>query len=75
MLKQQEERQRFEQQMNNYYGHIPDDEFARNRVFLDLQNLMVQALLVTQLAEGGAEALNRFDAVAEPDAYYTKTYG
>jgi len=75
LLKQQEERQRFEQQMNNYYGHIPDDEFARNRVFLDLQNLMVQALLVTQLAEGGAEALNRFDAVAEPDAYYTKTYG
>jgi hypothetical protein len=40
-----------------------------------LQRLLGQALGVTQQAEGGAEALRRFDAVADPQAYYTKTYG
>ncbi|MCP1446061.1 hypothetical protein J3D54_005193 [Pseudomonas sp. GGS8] len=75
LLKEQRERKKFEQQMEDYYESIPEDELARNRVFLGLQNLVGRALSVTWQAEGGAEALQRFDAVADPLAYYTKTYG
>ncbi|WP_256670312.1 hypothetical protein [Pseudomonas sp. CFSAN084952] len=52
---------------------IPD-ELERNQVFLDLQKLLGQALKVTQQAEGGKDALDRFDAVADPQACYENTY-
>ncbi|KRA86395.1 hypothetical protein ASD91_18495 [Pseudomonas sp. Root68] len=58
-----------------YYGRTPEDEFARNSVFLELQKLIDRALQVTRQAEGGAEALQRFDAVAHPLAFYEKTFG
>ncbi|VVO40515.1 lipase family protein [Pseudomonas fluorescens] len=75
LLERQVLRRKFEQQMKDHYGSIPPDEFARNRVFLELQKLINQTLHVTQETEGGAEALQRFDAVADPQAYYEKTYG
>lgn len=75
LLERQVQRRRFEQQMQEHYGSIPEDELTRNRVFLDLQRLMDQALRMTQQAEGGSEALQRFDAIADPHAYYEKTYG
>ena len=74
LLARQEDREKFELQMKTHYGSIPEDEYARNRVFLDLQNLVGRALHVTQQAEGGVQALQRFDAVADPRAYYEKTY-
>jgi hypothetical protein len=75
LLKRQLERQAFEQQMKDHYVSIPEHEIARNRAFLELQNLLGQALHITHQTEGGAEALQRFDAVADPNAYYEKVYG
>lgn len=74
LLKRQVDRHSFEQQMNDHYGSIPADELARNSIFLELQKLIDQALHVTRQTEGGAEALQRFDAVADPEAYYEKVY-
>lgn len=75
LLKEQLERQRFEQQMREHYASIHEHERDRNRVFLGLQGLLTQALNATRQLEGGLEALQRFDALADPHAYYTKTYG
>ncbi|MBD8194641.1 lipase family protein [Pseudomonas fluorescens] len=75
LLERQIERHKFEQQIKDYYGSIHADELARSRIFLDLQALVDQALHVTQQMEGGAEALQRFNAIADPKAYYEKIYG
>lgn len=75
LLERQVQRRKFERQMQEYYGRTPEDEFARNSVFLELQKLIDRALQVTRQAEGGAEALQRFDAVADPLAFYEKTFG
>lgn len=75
LMREQRERQQFEEQMKAHYGSIPEHELARNRVFLGLQNLLGQALNITHQTDGGSEALRRFDAIADPDAYYTKTFG
>jgi hypothetical protein len=61
--------------MKDPSGRIPTDEFDRNSVFLELQKLVDQALHVTQQVEGGAEALQRLNAVADPQAYFEKTFG
>ncbi|WP_223542579.1 lipase family protein [Pseudomonas sp. BF-RE-26] len=75
LLERQVQRRKFERQMQEYYGRTPEDEFTRNSVFLELQKLIDRALRVTRQAEGGAEALQRFDAVADPLAFYEKTFG
>ncbi|WP_223459792.1 MULTISPECIES: hypothetical protein [unclassified Pseudomonas] len=49
-------------------------ELARNRVFLDLQSRLGDTLRVTHQADGGTEALQRFDAVADPSACYERTH-
>jgi hypothetical protein len=49
-------------------------ELARNRVFLYLQSRLGDTLRVTQQADGGAEALQRFDAVADPSACSERTH-
>ncbi|VVQ17397.1 hypothetical protein PS938_04413 [Pseudomonas fluorescens] len=74
LLKRQVERQAFERQMNENFEHLAPDELERNRKFLHLQNLLGQTLQVTQQIEGGTEALQRFDAAADPQACYEKTY-
>ncbi|MGN8278695.1 lipase family protein [Pseudomonas sp. SMN5] len=73
-LREQQERQAFMEQMNEHYDRIHPGELDRNRVFLHLQDLLSQALGCTWEAEGGAEALQRFDSVADPTTYYTDTY-
>ena len=75
LLERQVQRRKFEQQMQDHYASIPADEIERNRVFLELQKLVDQALGVTQKSKGGIEALQRFDAIADPNAYYEKTFG
>ena len=75
LLERQVQRRKFEQQMKAHCGSIHEDELARNRAFLELQGLVDQALRITQQLEGGTEALQRFDAIADPQAYYEKTYG
>ncbi len=57
------------------FSTIPEDELERNRIFLGLQNMLGQALDMTRQTAGGTEALERFDAVGDPNAYYTKTFG
>ncbi|MGN8278693.1 hypothetical protein [Pseudomonas sp. SMN5] len=74
LLREQEERQAFVKQMNEHYDRIHEDERDRNQVFLHLQGLLAQALNNTREAEGGAEALQRFDGVADSTTYYTDTY-
>ncbi len=68
-------RQKFEQQMIENAMSIPKDELERNRVFLNLQSLLGNALEVTRQTQGGEEALQRFNAVADLKAYYEKVYG
>lgn len=75
LLERQVRRRKFERQMEKHGASIPEDELTRNRIFLDLQRLMDRALRVTHQTEGGTEALERFDAIADPQAYYEKTYG
>ncbi|MNF45649.1 Lipase (class 3) [compost metagenome] len=75
LLERQVQRRQFEQQMQDHSGRIPEDEYARNSAFLELQQLIDHALHVTRQTEGGAEALQRFDAVADPLAYFEKTFG
>ncbi|POF40650.1 Pdl protein [Pseudomonas laurylsulfativorans] len=74
LLKRQLDRQKFEQQTRDNYASLVEDELARNRVFLDLQSRLGESLRVTQQADGGAEALQRFDAVADPSACYERTH-
>ncbi|MGA3797678.1 lipase family protein [Pseudomonas fluorescens] len=74
LLKRQLDRQNFEQQTRDHYASLVEDELARNRVFLDLQRRLGDTLRVTQQADGGAEALQRFDAVADPSACYERTH-
>jgi predicted lipase len=75
LLERQIERRKFEQQIKDYYGSIHEDELVRSRVFLELQGLLDQALHITRQVEGGADALQRFNAIADPTAYYEKIYG
>ncbi|POF44301.1 Pdl protein [Pseudomonas laurylsulfativorans] len=75
LLERQVRRRKFEQQMKEYYGSIPADEYSRNSAFLELQKLIDRALQVTWQTEGGTEALQRFDAIADPMAFYEKTFG
>nr|WP_122677807.1 lipase family protein [Pseudomonas viridiflava] len=75
LLREQRDRQLFEKQMNTHFSSIPEDELERNRIFLGLQNMLGQALDMTRQTAGGTEALERFDAVGDPKAYYTKTFG
>jgi hypothetical protein len=75
LLERQVQRSKFKQQMTDNYATIPTDEYERNSMFLELQKLVDQALSVTQQAEGGTEALQRFNAIADPRAYYEKTFG
>jgi hypothetical protein len=74
-LERQRVRKLFEQQMQNDAARIPEDELARNRVFLELHGRLTYALHSTRQAEGGSQALQRFDAVGDPNAYFEKTHG
>ncbi|SEN65700.1 Lipase (class 3) [Pseudomonas sp. ok272] len=75
LLERQLARERFEQQMQANRAKIPEDEYLRNRVFLELQSLLGRTLRATREAEGGAEALERFNAVADANGYVEKNYG
>lgn len=75
MLALKAQRQRFEQQMKDNHANLPEQEYSRNRLFLELQSLLGQSLGVTREIDGGAEALRRFNAVADPKASHAKTYG
>ncbi|MBT2339754.1 MULTISPECIES: lipase family protein [Pseudomonas] len=74
LMREQQERQMFVEQMREHCDRIHEDERNRNRVFLHLQGLLGLALGSTWEAEGGIEALQRFDGVADPDMYHTGTF-
>ncbi|MCS3417479.1 hypothetical protein M2399_002882 [Pseudomonas sp. BIGb0450] len=75
LLERQVQRQKFKQQMRENALSAPEDELTRNRVFLELQNQLEQALRVTREMEGGAEALQRFDAVSDPERHHETIKG
>ncbi|MBD9677929.1 lipase family protein [Pseudomonas sp. PDM18] len=75
MQERQERRRLFEEQMAKHGERIPPAEMTRDRVFLDLQNLVGQTLEATRHLEGGKDALQRFDSVVEESAYVEKVHG
>lgn len=75
LLELQAQRQKFKEQMTANSQRIPKDQYAISRVLLDLQSQLSDTLHVTQQTEGGIQALQRFNAVADPDITYAKTYG
>ena len=75
LLERQLARQRFEQQMQAHRGSIPEQEYLRNSVFLELQARLDHTLHATREAEGGVEALQRFNAVTDPNTHFERHYG
>ncbi|MBD9675710.1 lipase family protein [Pseudomonas sp. PDM18] len=75
MQERQENRRKLEAQMVKYGELMPEDELVRDRTFLNLQRLVGTTLETTREVEGGKEALERFEAVAEDNLYVEKTYG
>ena len=75
LLDRQQQRKKFMDQLNEHHLDIPEEERQRNQAFLELQQLLGQALTVTQDTVGGGEALLRFDSLADPTAFYEKVYG
>lgn len=67
--------QLFEAQMEDFKHVISPDEMHRNRAFLHLHRHIGRALQATLEDEGGPQALERFAAVADPEAYYEKVFG
>lgn len=74
LLKRQVDRQAFERQMQQNLESLAPHELERNRLFLELQARLPQALLITQQSESGMAALQRFDAVADPQACFEKAH-
>lgn len=68
------QRKKFEKQMEDNSARIPADELSRNRRFLDMHNRLELALQVTRRTEDGEDALQRFNLVTDPEAYYEKLY-
>lgn len=75
MLERQENRRKLKAQMAEYGEKMPEDELTRDRIFLELQRLVGTTLETTRQIEGGKDALERFEAVAEDDLYQEKTHG
>jgi hypothetical protein len=73
--KLKEETQKFEQQMTNHYGRIHEKEYTLTSELLRLQKQVSGTLQATRDSEGGSDALQRFDAIADPDSVYLKTCG
>jgi len=68
-------RDEFEEQMATHYSRIHPAELDRNRAFLELQRMVDRSLNVSKRAEGGVEALQRFDAVANTEAFHERITG
>ncbi|WP_268797269.1 lipase family protein [Pseudomonas huanghezhanensis] len=75
MLQLQEDSQKFEKQMNVHYGRIHEQEYKLTCELLKLQKQLSGTLQVTWQSEGGSDALLRFDAMADPDSAFPRTYG
>ncbi|WP_325436908.1 lipase family protein [Pseudomonas nitroreducens] len=75
MQERQEQRRQLEAQMVEFEEKMPEDELVRDRLFLSLQNLVGTTLACTRQSEGGPEALERFEAVAEDNLYVEMTHG
>ncbi|MEQ7919143.1 lipase family protein [Xanthomonas sp. WHRI 1810A] len=75
LLKLQDDREKFKQQMTKYSERIPKQEYEFHGQLLDLQTRVSNTLQVTWQSEGGTEALERFDAIADPKSVYPKSYG
>ena len=75
MQERQESRRQLEAQMLEHGENMPKDELLRDRMFLELQSLVGMTLECTRQSEGGQNALERFEAVAEDDIYTEMTHG
>ncbi|KAG6337447.1 hypothetical protein ID866_1658 [Astraeus odoratus] len=71
-LSRKEYREDFRQQMADYGASSPPEELKRNRMFLDLQDMVGSSLTVTRQLPGGENALTRFKSVAEEEVESTR---
>ena len=67
-------RDKFESQLIKHQEDIHPAELDRSRAFIELHNLLGGALSVTRGMEGGTQALQRFDAVADPQRYVERIH-
>lgn len=70
MHHRKEHRDIFEQQMADNHARINISERDRNRAFIELQNMIGRSLRITSRLEGGPEALERFDRVADTKSFH-----
>ncbi|NNA01193.1 lipase family protein [Pseudomonas lundensis] len=75
MQERQKNRRQLEAQMLQHGENMPEDELLRDRLFLELQSLVGTTLECTRQIEGGLEAFERFEAVAEDNLYMEMTHG
>ncbi|MBD9680323.1 lipase family protein [Pseudomonas sp. PDM18] len=75
MQERQNDRRKLKDQMVKYEDLMPQDELVRDRLFLELQSLVGNTLECTRQIEGGRNALERFEAVAEDNLYVEMTHG
>ncbi|PYG48010.1 lipase (class 3) [Pantoea sp. AG1095] len=57
----------FRQQMDTFGDSSPPEELKRNRMFLALQDMVGNSLIITRKYPGGENALIRFKSVAEEE--------
>ncbi|MDU9393619.1 lipase family protein [Pseudomonas sp. zfem002] len=70
MHQRKKHRDVFEQQMADNHARINVAERDRNRAFIELQNMIGRSLRITSRLEGGPEALERFDRVADTKSFH-----
>ena len=62
-------RDKFVEQLARYQEKIHPADLDKSRAFIALQDLLCLALSVTEEMEGGAQALQRFDSIADPQRF------
>ncbi|MDF3934485.1 lipase family protein [Pseudomonas citronellolis] len=75
MQERQSDRRKLEDQMAKHKELIPKDALLRDRLFLALQSQVSLTLECTRQLEGGRDALERFEAVAEDNIYMEMPHG
>ncbi|PJI50755.1 MAG: Pdl protein [Pseudomonas sp.] len=65
-LERKNERAAFTEQMASGSAKSPEEERKRNELFLALQQLLPQAMVMTEQLEGGGDAIERFAGLERP---------
>ncbi|QEW33885.1 lipase family protein [Erwinia billingiae] len=64
VMQRKKNREAFQHQMEKFANQAPKEELMRNKIFLDLQNMLSTTLDITHKLPGGENALIRFKSVS-----------